>query len=921
MKKIVLISVVLLLLVAGAVMRVRKSARIVARKAWPCMLSEEDREAAIRLWRTNGVWLTVIETHGVARKCEPVVSGVPLPEGEVTDVSDLILCANGKPVPCQFRVQSRWPECGSVKWLLLSFQATVAESNSTKYLLKTGRGNPQPANPVRAEQTGFGSVLDNGKLQLTVYMNQPGLMHGIKIDGRDLLSDGKPVQVVLVDASNRLFKASKPTLTTVEESGPMQATVLVKSQFVAESGEKIFDGKVGFDLWITAYAGKKAVRLDGRLTNLGAYGYRNERGRKREWLYMRSLSLCFPTPSGATLKVAGTNGWFDAGDRVVQRLSYPDYEITFRKGLEVPDEQELPYIVWPNMFARPRTGFFWENWKGTNVIYGAGVLPGLCEVAGSANFRLNLGVRRFSENFPAGFGQANDSVSFLMLPEGGYWPRTGEAYTNKTYQFEGGRFKTWELIAEFGDDISSEAVGAMLNAPLFAKAQRDWYGNTGAVVPMGREGLKPADPELREALERYERLQLAKVDVTQGDPAGPLGGSEDKQNMIRFGQVSVPWLWRAGPETFMGWMNYGDLVWGFGYCSLYYEWPYTMLQHYLRNGDPRFLSVGADMSRHRADIDQYHVENSETYLAGFQRYEKGHHGNMRRLDTGSSHWELNANPSHTWNRDLLLHWALTGNPRSLEAADQNGRAYARFLESNKNWWKTNCIEMNEFRTPGWGIEAFLGLYEYTGRTQWLAKAETVFDKVFLGMERKNGSRGHIVKDGRQDAQFVAYIVEPVCRLHHYTGRKDVIEFLARVLDWERDSCCSRGGEKNGKYRATKWKTGEWAEPAEESVFGASPVYSWMMADGYAYLYRVLGGRDRFDFSRQLFRESVFYYGGVADGNRNFRTPLGFHHLGTPVGMHAAKMHAFTGRYGQLYMVVEAQEKTSVQQDMERSVAR
>jgi hypothetical protein len=333
-----------------------------------------------------------------------------------------------------------------------------------------------------------------------------------------------------------------------------------------------------------------------------------------------------------------------------------------------------------------------------------------------------------------------------------------------------------------------------------------------------------------------------------------------------------------------------------------------MHQNYLRLGNREFFDVGEDMIRHRQDIDQYHVENSEPYLGGFQRYEKGEHGNLarqkERYGQKAASWELNSNPSHTWNRDLLLHWALMGDPRSLEAAEQNGRAYERYFRSNRNWAGTNCVEYGEFRVPGWGIENFLALYEYTGKTQWLGRAEEVFDKTLSAMERKNGTQGHIIKSGEQSAQFLMMIVEPVCRLHHYTGRKDIEGFLRRVLDWQLQKRSCGGYEKGKMYCVTEWQTDDWEKKPEETRLGSSNAYSIGMLDGYAYLYRLTGERRYLELARRLFKESIFYfaYGGSFD--KSVRTPLGFHYLGTPVALHAEKMQALMGRYGQLYMQIE-----------------
>jgi hypothetical protein len=407
---------------------------------------------------------------------------------------------------------------------------------------------------------------------------------------------------------------------------------------------------------------------------------------------------------------------------------------------------------------------------------------------------------------------------------------------------------------------------------------------------------------------RYDRLQRSKVRQELGDPAGSgFGGTPDK-----WGKVSIPSLRERCPDIFCGWMNYGDLVWSFGYCSTYYEWPYTMLQQYLRLGDREFLDNAEDMVRARYDIGQYHVENTVSYLGGFQRAERNEHGHLERQEAikgRNTQWEANCVPSHTWNRCLLLHWALTGDPRSLETAMENGRAYRRFFYDQSKLGQKQKLPYNEFRTPAWAMENWLALYEYTGEKKYLDWSNEVFDKTLLAMEKDNGSRGHIIKDGKQSAQFVGYMVEPVCRLHHHTGRKDVIQFLQRVLDWQREACTIRGVEKDAVYYPLLWREDWDFDPdLEKDVkLGAGKAYDFPLSDGYAYLYHVLGRKRDLEFAERLFKEALFYLtiGKVTDKNQ--RSPLGYHHLGTPFES-TAKMHAWTGRYCQLYLYVEEMAK-------------
>jgi hypothetical protein len=329
----------------------------------------------------------------------------------------------------------------------------------------------------------------------------------------------------------------------------------------------------------------------------------------------------------------------------------------------------------------------------------------------------------------------------------------------------------------------------------------------------------------------------------------------------------------------------------------------------VRLGDRAFLDVAEDMIRHRYDIDQYHVENTALHLAGFQRAERGEHGHISRQEKVQGrnlYWEANCVPSHTWDRGLLLHWALTGDCRSLESALENGRAYRRFFYEQHKLAEKPKMEYGEFRTPVWAMDNWMALYEYTGEKKYLDWAGEVFDKTILAMERDNGSRGHIVKDGKQCAQFTAYMVEPVCRLHHLTGRRDAIEFLKRVLDWQRDRGTVRGIEANGRYYPTLWLE-DWDDepiPLDKKVsYEAIVHYSIMFSDGYAYLWRVFGRPEDRAFARKLFREFVFYYGLGNGADRSARTPLGYHYLGAVFDV-VPKVHAFSGRYGLLFLDIE-----------------
>ena len=97
------------------------------------------------------VKLTLAERHSDSRTGEPVTSGVPLPQGQFKDVSKLRLVDDkGNEVPCQFTPTVKWFRDGSIRWVLLDFQASVtAFSTRTFYLRDDGPAKPIVETPLQ----------------------------------------------------------------------------------------------------------------------------------------------------------------------------------------------------------------------------------------------------------------------------------------------------------------------------------------------------------------------------------------------------------------------------------------------------------------------------------------------------------------------------------------------------------------------------------------------------------------------------------------------------------------------------------------------------------------------------------------------------------------------------------------------------
>jgi hypothetical protein len=224
------------------------------------------------------VQLTVAERYSEDRKNEPITSGVPLPEGYCKDTASLRLVdGNGNEVPCQFTPIVKWFRDGSIRWVLLDFQASVpAFSMKPFYLRDDGPAKPID-NPVQIDQSGDRIIVTTGPLKFAVRKKGFNLIDEAWVDEsgdgafddahRVVKSGGMSGPVLWSNAPNlpvyRAYAASADTdgTVTVEENGPMLVVIKAVGRHLplsdAKPGEKLLD----YVVRVYAYKGRSFVRV------------------------------------------------------------------------------------------------------------------------------------------------------------------------------------------------------------------------------------------------------------------------------------------------------------------------------------------------------------------------------------------------------------------------------------------------------------------------------------------------------------------------------------------------------------------------------------------------------------------------------------------------------------------------------------
>ena len=660
------------------------------------------------------VELSVKEPAGAARAREWVTTGVPLAQGALSDAGKLRIVSEGRSLPAQFLVEAKWPD-GSVKWVLCTFPVTVAAGGEVKVTLADA-GEAPPAGRLKVEDGAEAVVVDTGVIKVRIGKKAFRVLDEVAREGKLLLKQGAEDGAVFSKTAADQFNAAaaEPEELKVEESGPCRACVMARGWF-PEAWKLAGKDAVRWTCRVYLYEGSDLVRVFFTLGNDGAY-------MSRDYLKFKGLKLDFGiTPGEAPKAVAAEAEGAPAGAEafaIRQKGAYPAKANIF--------EARLGEKVLAETKARS---------------------PGALGVQGAGG-ALAVAVRDFWQNYPKELAVTDKKLSLALWPAWAGYPEGQDLYN-----LCGGMQKTHELGLRFGagDKDSAVALAAALDRPLAALASPEYYADCGAFTLLSPAGVATGEAELDGLIKRYDDLQRSK-------PAGLTGAAEAQC---------------FGP--YYGWMNWGDLYWACGSCTLHYDWTHINLTHWLRTGQRDFFDWGSAMARHQMDIDVHRSARDMTAYRYLCNYEK------ETLDEGQTGWHVAPRgrfepiTSHDWIQGQCQYAALTGDREAWAAA----RANAEGIRNRLFKWDKLDQEKSksQARCFGWGMECLLALYNYTGEQQYLDDARKVFENGLYYMfedGKKTGDLGGEVQTG--------YIVRPIIDYHWHTGDDRAIEMLKAIVD-------------------------------------------------------------------------------------------------------------------------------------------
>jgi hypothetical protein len=548
-----------------------------------------------------------------------VTSGVPFPEGDISDPTHIRLVCDGREIPLQVKVLSRYSD-GSIRWALLDFQLQGSETEYTlEYGSQVERSALMPENPVRIREAEDQVTVDTGSLRMVIDKQRGTVFDEIWMDGELVTAKDKPAGLTLAGMDGKLFRTLEPPEEVIVlETGPLRGALLVKGRHVSDDGESLFTYK--FELHF--YAGWSGIKL------FHTWGNDNTSG---DFTSIRNLSLRIPALAGESFTVGGGPGYAcevsdaEGGLRLEQ---YYDDEFQILKGGEVLSSSKRA-----------------SGWVSSG--------------------RIAVLARNFWQLYPKVLSVDKDGIEIDIMPpiEPDQYVSREEPEYRLYYYMKDGLYKLRRGVTKRHElwILPSKAVARLsqgeFSGSALAVAPPEWYVGSGV---MGR--FVPATEHTALTGKVAEFVKTYDEAVEKGFE-GYLANRErnHEYGMLNFGD----------------WWGERRINWG----NIEYDTQHAFFLEFTRSGDFRYFLAGEQAERHNMDIDTvwYGRERGLVY-AHCIGHTGSYYPESPVEGQGSPRGGFSI--SHTWVEGHLDYHFLTGDRRALEAAKMIADRYDSYSTRN-----------------------------------------------------------------------------------------------------------------------------------------------------------------------------------------------------------------------------------------------
>jgi hypothetical protein len=739
----------------------------------------------------NRIALKVTEEEGIARGSWPLTRGVPFPQGAMADLEGLYLVdSEGQAVATQFRTLSHWSD-GSVKWVLVDFQADVAANGEVTYALGYDGGgqNPAAAITLKVDEDDERIVVDTGAVRFAVSRKSFGLVEFAELPGGLRVAGEGDAWVRICEAfgqgvdQRRIYGMGGQCLASlaqdvykvsVEEAGPLRVVIRCEGAFEADIPMHHYSGYQPFRYVVRlyAYAGQAYLRVLHTVV-VACNPQQTE---------VEEITVHVPAALSGDLRyriasVRPTQGAL-AADESLHLAQVVDNHFKLyqhqnnRRQLVAEGERSAGWLAIEDA----------DKGVGVALRYMAEEYPKALEVNGSGN-GIDVHLWRHPDGERLNFRRYAEEVAWHD-GEGVYSDGLGTAKTSEFFV---------HFYAAADADNAPDMLRGLLAQPHIAV---DPAAHARGQVTGGFAAFDP------ERFPASERTMTGFADwLERVTHMGHWYGFFD------WGDCMVAWDEENGEWRFFG---------RWGWCNSEWDPRHGMWIQYLRSGEPRYYRLAEAMSRHSMDVDTCHYHPLRPYMVGgCFRHSIDHYGD-----------EVCA--SHTFIDNWMDYYYLTGDLRTLEVLHETGRFFLRYK------WTEDPAFSFSLRSIANTLRGLLYIYEATGEERFKTRAEEVFATIARGqnddgswhkrfqvstpdllpnqapygmasegttlavemgtappfshdenstLNNTQGPFTYVLPHDQQKGYQTHYLLIGIELLHRITGRNDVAEIYRRAVDW------------------------------------------------------------------------------------------------------------------------------------------
>lgn len=564
--------------------------------------------------------LTIRETAGIPRHQWLITTGVPLPKGAVRTLDKLqIMDTQGRFIPAQFSVASRWWADGSIRWVHCDFAASVGAHDTATYFLREVASLPEFPSPIGLMPRGRDFEIITGPLRMVLLGNSNQLLDQVWVDEgwgynfnetNKLLDNGNFQLTLTCDGGTYHASDWRKGNVEVETLNALRAVIKINGSFaLAEQKEK----KLDYIARITLYGGKTYFKLD--LTVLDENPAPPE---KTLLLQDLAISLKLNLNSSRQKYTFGGTGEDHRGDFQQQAMASM-YQLTSSQY---------------RLFGAIEGNGTVDNSRAPNI--------GWVDLA-DEEYGLSVGVRWFSKLFPKGFEVKDDGTLTIKL-----FPSLATPL-----KIPKGFCRTHELLFHFHGkrDFASGQVKNILlgfQSPLHATAPMTSYvSDLVESTDLGRSSVGDFGSLLLSIVPKYDAWLITNRNATS--TAMRDRDQLEVAGLLSFGD-SLHLLRNRKPiETRAEWPQ------------MIGDYAHALYLHFLRTGDLQSLEL---------------AEQSVTFNADFMRTYESQDFLENLSDSSKSVVRPELLPRAEIHRfyqteGLLDSYLLTGSLHSLEAAKKS----------------------------------------------------------------------------------------------------------------------------------------------------------------------------------------------------------------------------------------------------------